>query len=1126
MISMHSALLSPVRSFSNKLPIFLALLLSIAVANAAEYYVAPSGTASGDGSIAKPWDIYTAFQTKAASIRPRDTIWLRGGTYGNGGRNAVYSYLRGVSADGPIYVRQYPGERATINGALWINGNYTWYWGFEVTNTKWDFPRSTGQPGSFPDGKPGDAVFFLNNSTGNKLINMIIHDGADGIADQQEGKANEHYGNLVYNNGWRGPDRGHGHSLYYQNAGPLPKVSQENITYGAFDIGIQAYGSDAGPVTNLLLDGNVAFNSGVPGGHRVDNILFLGGGWQRNIQVTNSVFYNPLDTTPAETGYNRFLGGGADLLLRNNWFVGGTPTGYQTLQISNYQQLTFQGNNVVGPINLSGIGSASWGNNKYFKATRPAADTTAQTSNANPTGQTIFVRPNKYEPGRANIIVMNWDKTPTVTVDLTPSLLQIGTPFEVRDSQNFWGGPIVSGVYDGSPVTLPMRLTAVSKIESASFATPPHTSAEFNVFILLPQGTVATPPGQGPMPLAVLNKYALSFSGPAGSAIPAQTVNLKNGGSANTTLNWTATTNQGWLSVSPTSGQYATNVSGDLSVSVNTGGLAPGSYNGIVTVNDLSSFNGPQDISVALDIAIPPPPSGTSMLTGFTLGTARNDFSGFVGMRFTVGATAMTVSHLGRLNVAGNSKPHTLKLVNALTGVDVAGGSVAVTPENLPATFAYAALATPVVLAANTPYLLVSQEAAGGDRWYNLDTFVQSTGDVSINNTVYSDAGKYLTSAGAGRTYGPVNLAYTLGGVVPTPPANPPTNPNPPENPPSNPPENPPSNPPSNPPASGGTTFITNQVVGTVRNNYTGFVGMQFRVGNTPLTVTGLGRFVAPGNSGTHLLKIVNAATGVDVTGGSATVATAGVASGTYAFSGVNSVVLSANTSYFLLSQELSGGDTWYDLNTFITPTGVAGVLSAVYGPGPYFPISSVGSYGPVNFQYQLPAGSTGLNTASFVKFDTSTVGNWTSNYGSEGKGVVGDQIAYQAFATVAVNGAQTYVWAATTPDQRALQKPSNLSSRIAGAWYSNTNFSIDVNLSDGNAHQIALYALDWDNSPRRERIDVIDADTQAVLDTRTLSGFRDGMYAVWNIKGHVVFRVTNLASSNAVIGGIFLGGR
>ena len=57
------------------------------------------------------------------------------------------------------------------------------------------------------------------------------------------------------------------------------------------------------------------------------------------------------------------------------------------------------------------------------------------------------------------------------------------------------------------------------------------------------------------------------------------------------------------------------------------------------------------------------------------------------------------------------------------------------------------------------------------------------------------------------------------------------------------------------------TAFVTSEVLGTLRNNYTGWVGMSITVNGSPLTITALGRMFAPGNSGTHTLKIVNAAT-------------------------------------------------------------------------------------------------------------------------------------------------------------------------------------------------------------------------------------------------------------------------
>src|SRR5262249_45377703 len=61
---------------------------------------------------------------------------------------------------------------------------------------------------------------------------------------------------------------------------------------------------------------------------------------------------------------------------------------------------------------------------------------------------------------------------------------------------------------------------------------------------------------------------------------------------------------------------------------------------------------------------------------------------------------------------------------------------------------------------------------------------------------------------------------------------------------------------------------------------------------------------------------------------------------------------------------------------------------------------------------------------------------------------------------------------------------------------------------------------------PRSEQIDVLDAATGTVLNSQTVSNFTGGQYLVWNVAGHVQFRVTNLlGSGNAVISGLFFGG-
>jgi hypothetical protein len=66
---------------------------------------------------------------------------------------------------------------------------------------------------------------------------------------------------------------------------------------------------------------------------------------------------------------------------------------------------------------------------------------------------------------------------------------------------------------------------------------------------------------------------------------------------------------------------------------------------------------------------------------------------------------------------------------------------------------------------------------------------------------------------------------------------------------------------------------------------------------------------------------------------------------------------------------------------------------------------------------------------------------------------------------------------------------------------------------------------VDWDGfgGGRSERIDVIDAATGVILDSRPLSGFANGVYLRWQVTGSVVIRVTNLKpGSNAVVNALF----
>ncbi len=495
-------------------------------------------------------------------------------------------------------------------------------------------------------------------------------------------------------------------------------------------------------------------------------------------------------------------------------------------------------------------------------------------------------------------------------------------------------------------------------------------------------------------------------------------------------------------------------------------------------------------------------PPAISFVTGQTLGTVQTAMNGWYGMKIAVGSTPIWIRELGRWVVSGNTGIHAVKLVDATTGVDVPGGSIAVDTSGAPVGFRYASLAAPVALAANTAYYVVSQEyeedsfyngnctlttssaatvtnsvgnnngidvridfespnyavgnaylangtantlpvagpalhrftrafvnasdvwtatvetagatgnrlliaslgnstlsnnsgfevrtnmlgansgtwyaqmdytrltTSGGplvslrmlnsggsvvlghpnnallyaDKWAGVSLAVGSTHtlrveldvvtgiwrqylDGALVNTVaatstnitfggiqlafwgstYSGSvcafdnivvGKvaatpndlYSTSILGSKSYGPVAFRYSFG-------ANP---------------------------------FVNGHSMTSLRNDYTGWLGMKFTVGSADIAVSQLGRWVAPGNTGTHTVKLVNAATGADVA--SASVSTLGATSGQFKHTPLSTAVtLTANTSFYLLSQETAGGDQWYDFSFAAsgTPTGYQSWLLA-----------------------------------------------------------------------------------------------------------------------------------------------------------------------------------------------------
>jgi hypothetical protein len=182
------------------------------------------------------------------------------------------------------------------------------------------------------------------------------------------------------------------------------------------------------------------------------------------------------------------------------------------------------------------------------------------------------------------------------------------------------------------------------------------------------------------------------------------------------------------------------------------------------------------------------------------------------------------------------------------------------------------------------------------------------------------------------------------------------------------------------------------------------------------------------------------------------------------------------------------------------------------------------------NLNQQTPASAVSFsvsnaassNSATFVKTDTTTQGNWKGVYGGAGEIIANDSNATPGFAVVNFSGANLFTWTFTT-DPRALLTAASTSNRIASVFYNAPGLTIDVNFTDGNSHPLALYLLDWDGSDRAETVTIVDAaNTGTVLDTRSAAGFANGTYLVWNITGHVKIQVNGTAGPNAVVSGVF----
>jgi len=236
--------------------------------------------------------------------------------------------------------------------------------------------------------------------------------------------------------------------------------------------------------------------------------LVTGGHGPRNITVTNNYTYH----SPSTQGRGSALGwavdvGASDLVATDNYWIGGPIA----IEMFHWSGLTYMRNTAYSDQHLVvaadlGRGNFQWTQNKYYGGgdfslegkgltftdwrSTTKLDSDSRSSTTRPTVNWVFIRPNRYEPGRANITIYNWELAPLVSVDVS-RILTTGQRFEVRNARDFFGEPVLAGTYHGGAVSIPMTKLSGTEPYGTGVKSQKEGAREFGAFVLLSKRSIS-----------------------------------------------------------------------------------------------------------------------------------------------------------------------------------------------------------------------------------------------------------------------------------------------------------------------------------------------------------------------------------------------------------------------------------------------------------------------------------------------------------------------------------------------------------------------------------------------------------------------------------------------------------
>lgn len=343
----------------------------------------------------------------------------------------------------------------TFGPVLRVRGQYVIVRDLEITNSN---PQRS-LPYSYNNWDP--VVNSLNSErpTGllieakeSNFVNLVIHNNGIGVGFYSGAVNSTLYGCIIYHNGYIEPSRAHGHGLYLQNDVGMKNIIN-NVIFGNFYYGIQAYVSETSVLRGFFLNNNFLFHDSHFGGG--------GDGLIHSSDFSDNYFYDAYWEKITQC-----FSFASDCNVKNNyWYNGGN---------------TYTVGNTV----------------------RSAPE--------------VICQKNDFEKGRAHLAVINPGNLNQVLINPNCGGVMPGQTIEILDTQNLKGTPVYVGKYLGNQVTLNLPgeynlLEPITGFESGivypngmkeahHLPSGKHTRSNFNVFLMRVKDSSAGSGGSVPTP--------------------------------------------------------------------------------------------------------------------------------------------------------------------------------------------------------------------------------------------------------------------------------------------------------------------------------------------------------------------------------------------------------------------------------------------------------------------------------------------------------------------------------------------------------------------------------------------------------------------------------------------------